>query len=514
MLGISYGGISQLFVAATDPPDLAAIAPLSVIDNTATTFAPGGIVNTGFALGWAEDRVHDAEPASPTGGQAWAYQRIQQGDQTCKQNQVLHGEAVNEVAASRANRYYVPKVDNPLAPITFVHKINVPVYLACQFTDEQTGGHCPDLAAHFTGTQRKWFTFTNGVHGDSLDPDTSTRWIDFLNLFVAHQRPQIPALLKAEAPLLYKTLLGVSGVQLPSDPIQAEPSYAAALAAFEKLRSVRILFDNGAGSSVPGNPVPAFEQSFSRFPIPGTRAETWYLQTAGRLGAKPAAGVDRFTWNKQAVPATDFTGSDDGSPGGLWTALPAYNWAENPRGTAVSYLTAKLAHNTSVIGGGGVRLWIKASVPDVDLQVTVTELRPDGKETFVQDGWLRASERKLAPGSTLAYPNPTFSRADVRPLPHGRWAQLSIPLYYEGHVYRRGSRIRIIVSAPNGAQPVWSFAETVPHHSATVSISHTALRPSSLTLPVVPDVHVPTGLPPCPGLRGEPCRTYAPTASS
>ena len=48
MIGISYGGISQLFVAATDPPDLAAIAPLSVIDNAATTLYPGGILNTGF----------------------------------------------------------------------------------------------------------------------------------------------------------------------------------------------------------------------------------------------------------------------------------------------------------------------------------------------------------------------------------------------------------------------------------------------------------------------------------
>ncbi len=47
----------------------------------------------------------------------------------------------------RANNYFVPAVANPLAPITFVHKIHVPVYLACQFTDEQTGGHCADLAA-------------------------------------------------------------------------------------------------------------------------------------------------------------------------------------------------------------------------------------------------------------------------------------------------------------------------------------------------------------------------------
>ena len=46
MVGISYGGISQLFVAATQPPHLAAITPLSVIDNTATTLDPGGILNT------------------------------------------------------------------------------------------------------------------------------------------------------------------------------------------------------------------------------------------------------------------------------------------------------------------------------------------------------------------------------------------------------------------------------------------------------------------------------------
>ena len=69
-----------------------------------------------------------------------------------------------------------------------MHKIKVPVFLACQWTDEQTGGHCADLAAHFTGTRRKWFTFTNGTHIDSLDPATFNRWYDFLELYVAQQK--------------------------------------------------------------------------------------------------------------------------------------------------------------------------------------------------------------------------------------------------------------------------------------------------------------------------------------
>jgi hypothetical protein len=34
--------------------------------------------------------------------------------------------------------------------------------------------------------------------------------------------------------------------------------------------------------------------------------------------------------------------------------------------------------------------------------------------------------------------------------------------------------------------------------------------PSRVILPVVKGIAVPTGLPPCPGLRGEPCRAYRP----
>src|SRR6476646_9853637 len=95
MMGISYGGISQLFTAQTNPPSLAAISPLSVLDATQTTLYPGGILNTGFAVNWAEERVHDAKPAGPNSGQPWAYPKVQNGDQLCKANQALHGQAAN-----------------------------------------------------------------------------------------------------------------------------------------------------------------------------------------------------------------------------------------------------------------------------------------------------------------------------------------------------------------------------------------------------------------------------------
>jgi hypothetical protein len=428
----------------------------------------------------------------------------------CRNNQVLHGEAVDLLTKIRANDHYVPAVADPLAPITFVSRIDVPVFMACQWTDEQTGGHCPDLAERFTGTRRKWFEFTNGTHVDSLDPATLNRLYDFLMLYVAGRPPSSGAVaIHAVAPLIYQTAMGIQGVTLPRDPIQEQPTYQSALAAFERQPPIRVLFDNGAGSSRPGVPVPGFDQSFSGFPIPGTTARTWYLSADGTLGgARPSrAGVDSFVWNAHARAPTDFTGDTAGGKNGLWTETPPYHWARPPAGRAVTYTTAPLAANTTVIGAGAVRLWVRSSKSNVDLQATISEIRPDGRETFVQNGWLRANERKLdRRKSTPLEPVLSLRAKDVRPMPRGRYVKLTIPLYYEGHAYRAGSRIRLTISAPNGDQPIWAFAETSPKRTAKVSIAASRRKPSSLLLPVVPGVAVPTGLPPCPGLRGEPCR--------
>ncbi|MGZ4639210.1 MAG: CocE/NonD family hydrolase C-terminal non-catalytic domain-containing protein, partial [Actinomycetes bacterium] len=213
-----------------------------------------------------------------------------------------------------------------------------------------------------------------------------------------------------------------------------------------------------------------------------------------------------------------FTGGTGG--GGLWgnASQWSYDWKQNPAGTAVSYLTAPLATDTTVVGAGAVTAWVRSSTPDVDLQVTVSEVDPSGHETFVQNGWLRASERALVkPGqpsllshpSTLLEPAPSFTSKDARVMPQGAFQKVTVPLYYEGHAYRAGTRIRITLAAPNGTQPVWSFGVTQPARTAQVAIGYGPKMPSSLVLPVVPGVDVPTAQPVCPGLRNEPCRPYA-----
>ncbi len=308
----------------------------------------------------------------------------------------------------------------------------------------------------------------------------------------------------------------MNGVTLPLDPIQTILDYPDALAAFQQLPAVRVLFDNGAGpsplgDSTPGNPYPGFEQSFSSFPIPGTVAREWYLGPQGTLTSEPPASgaIDSYSSNANVLPSTDYPGNSGG--GGLWSNASAWKWAwkQSRPGSAVSYVSAPMTTDTTVIGAGSVHLWVRSSTPDVDLQATIGEVRPDGNETFVQNGWVRASDRMLDPTrSTMLEPVLSLRSSDVQPMPPDDFVEVVIPLYFEGHAYRSGSRIRATIAAPNGTQPVWSFGQTVPAGATTVSIAFSKAMPSGLILPVVPGLSVPTGLPACPSLRNEPCRPY------
>jgi putative CocE/NonD family hydrolase len=303
-------------------------------------------------------------------------------------------------------------------------------------------------------------------------------------------------------------------VTLPPDPIQQEPTYGGALAAFEALEPVRVLFDNGAGGSSPGEPYPGYERSFESFPPPQATGRSWFLGGDGALtdGRPSAKATDSFRWDPGATPPTNFTGNT--AAGGLWSALPDYEWAQHPEGTAVSYLTEPLAEDATVLGAGKVRLWIRSSAKDVDLQATISEVRPDGKEVFVQGGWLRGSGRKLDRAKSRPLePVLSLRKQHIKPLPTDRFVPVTIPLYYEGHGYRAGSRIRVVIAAPNGDQPIWAFDKTKPKGKAKVAILSSERKPSRLTLPVVEGFDIPTELPPCPGLRGQPCREYVPLAN-
>jgi hypothetical protein len=136
----------------------------------------------------------------------------------------------------------------------------------------------------------------------------------------------------------------------------------------------------------------------------------------------------------------------------------------------------------------------------------------------VQNGYMRGSERKLATTSktilghpsTQLEPVPSFTSRDAQPMPQSTFTKVVIPLYYSGHTYRAGTRIRVTIAAPNGTQPVWSFNEALPRKGTSqIWIALSPTMPSSLVLPVVPGVTA-AAQPSCGSLRSQPCRTYVP----
>lgn len=189
MVGLSYPGISQLFVAATEPPSLAAITPLSVYDDTARgVLAPGGIFNEGFALAWGVNVLDDAKPY----GQGWERKVVESGDEMCKANQLLRGQNVDTVAKAKDSPYYDPKIADPLNPSLFVDRIKVPVFLTGAFQDEQTGGRFPLLFNRFTNAPVTRFSAWNGAHADGFQPANLVEWKTFLDFYVRGELTERP----------------------------------------------------------------------------------------------------------------------------------------------------------------------------------------------------------------------------------------------------------------------------------------------------------------------------------
>ena len=514
MVGISYPGITQLFVAATRPPHLAAITPLSVLDDTYRgTLYPGGILNTGFAVSWGKDRQHDALPAGPNAGQSWARRRIAAGDTTCRANQTLHSQAPDVAAQIRASRFYGPQLDQ-LNPDVFVHQIAAPTFLVGQVEDDQTGGRWPELINHFNPSTPLKVTIQNGTHVDSFDPAIVTRWGEFLDFYVAHRVPSIPAGTRAAAPANFIALAGAP-VPLPPDRFAGQTDFAAAFAKYRAEPKVRILFDNGAGGA-PGVPIPGFEASFASWPPPGVHPTTYYLRSGSRLDPAPAGrgepAADPYRYDPSALPPTDQPPSQND----IYGPLPKYDWRTPPPGASLTYTTAPFAHDVVLTGPASADLWVRSNRPDTDLEVTLTEVRPDGNETYVQSGWLRASQRSTlnAATSTPLEPQYTFRQANTRSMPSGRFSLVRVPLFPITHAFRAGSRVRLVIQAPGGNRPIWAFGAIPGTSSSRNDVAHSPAFASKLVLPVATGISVPTALPPCPSLRGEPCRRADPTGAS
>ncbi len=509
MVGLSYPGISQMFVASTQPPGLAAITPFAIFDDTVRgVLAPGGIFNDGFALSWADEVLTKAEPY----GQGWELELVEAGDEICEQNQKLRGQNVDAAEKALAHEYYVPELADPLSFEVLGPRITVPTFYTSSFQDEQVGGRAPLIFDNLTNAPLVRLNVWNGAHADGYAPQNLVEWKTFLDLYVAGEQSPRPAAFDLLAPIVMDEAFGVN-MTLPSQRTIPGDDIDAQRAAYESEPPVRILLENGAGDPTsPAAPVAATEVLAASWPLPGTTPVPYWFTPDGGLSttrpgrdATPAASSFRVEPSlARLVTLADVAGNDP------FHTDVVYDWRQEPDGAASVYVSAALADDQVLIGSASADLWVRSSAPEADLGVTLSEVRPDGSETYIQSGVLRGSHRRLARGSTPLLPLHTSLEKDAEPFPPDEFVEARVEIFPFAHVVRAGSRLRLSVHTPGGDKVRWTYILADVPADATIDIGQSGRHPSKLVLPVVSGISgYPATVPAnCEALRAQPCRKF------
>ena len=501
MIGLSYAGLSQLFVAPLQPPSLAAIAPMSVFDDTARgILAPGGMYNEGFAFTWVDLVLNEAQPY----GQGWEQAEVDNGDTQCAENQLLRSFNVNAVEKARQYPYYVADPGDDFNLALQAPAIEVPVFMTGAWQDEQTGGRFPLLWNQLTRAPFKRLYGYNGLHADGYSPQILTEWKAFLDIYLDGSVRQINPFITGFGGSIFEGTFGVP-LSFPLQRWLTAGTFAETKAKFEAEPGYWIILERGRGPEF-GAPEGGVTLKYDSWPPPGMEPQRWFFQPDGSLSqTAPAAiaGTSQFTQKPEHSATTTFSGD----VGAIFHALPDWNWPQVEPSSSVVYQTAPLTEDSAFIGTGSVDLRFKTSANDAEFEVTLSELRPDGTEMLVQNGWLRASQKALLAESTETMPLLSNYESDNSLATPGEWTDARVLIFPFAHVFRAGSQIRVSVHSPGGNMARWTL-ETKPElDGSTVDIGHNSVQPSSVVLPLVaiPKWYEPT-VPRCPSLRGQPCR--------
>ncbi|OBC05814.1 esterase [Mycobacterium sp. 852013-50091_SCH5140682] len=450
MIGYSYSGYSQLWTAAQRPKGLVAITPSkNVADPYRDVGYPGGIQNVGFPAGWWNEFPTIWKRAAEMAAAL-------DGDDECA--------AIAELNIAKTRRadidleqwlntdhFFGQRYADKSAYLR-VPAIDVPAFGTQSWQDEQVGtraGYYEELI----NPDKMWLASSNGDHHTDI---TSADIDSMLQRFLAHF------------------------VKGDDNGFDSEPHVRL----LQEMQAVR-----------PGDPEspiePASIASFDRLPVKVTPMRLWLREGGVLSGAKPHELTDAPA--EYRYPADGPTVNDPDAEG----------WQPSTSDGQLTFTTAALPADLSFYGAGSADIWFSSTAADTDLQVTVSEVRPDGTEMFVQRGWLRASLRGLDGSRTTELrPWGDFTEPSVQPLRAGRPTPLRIEIHKFAHVFRAGSSIRITVDAPSKTG-YWVFDRL--NTPATNTVWTNARWPSSVVLGYVPYPHA-SALSDCARTSRQPCR--------
>jgi predicted acyl esterase len=509
MVGGSFPGYTQIGVAATNPPHLAAIAaevPLN--DAVADTAVPGGLLNEGFALAWTQAVEDGAKPY----GQGWERARVDAGDTTCENNQRLHEARDNLLARANSERYYPDDLRYlDLGPDA--QKVTVPVMISVSWQDEQVGPGAGKICDKFTNAPVRKCVMGNGSHGEQ-SPELNLLLKAFLDFYVNGERQKLSDAARTVYPVFMENVIGAQ-VPFPAE----EPFLGAGdgsdtdaqRALFEQEPGVTLLLDVGDGGIPAGSKAGAVVHYDA---WPPSNAEVRYfnfekdraVEASTKVGesAIPTLAATFHSSNELMRQTTAVAGSPDFGHVGV-----RYDWQHERPGEAIVQLSDAAVSDQLIMGPGRSDLWIRSSADGADIGMTLSEVAPDGTERFIQAAVVRGEMGQPGPDATATDPRITGRESDAVPIKAGQWHRVSVPIPPFAHLLRAGSRLKFSIHSPGGDKSRWTYRPDPLLNGAEpdVTVGRGGDRPSWVALNVLPaPVHRP--LPACGVLRTQPCRPY------
>jgi uncharacterized protein len=150
---------------------------------------------------------------------------------------------------------------------------------------------------------------------------------------------------------------------------------------------------------------------------------------------------------------------------------------------ALTYTTPPLDAAVLVTGHPVVHLWLATSASDSDVFVYLEEVDMQGKSTYITEGELRASHRKLsqAPFNNFGLPYQSHYQTDLETLPIGEPFELTFSLLPTSYNFHPGNRIRITLAFADAG----NFDTPILDPAPTLNLLRDLNHPSFVEIPVV-----------------------------
>jgi uncharacterized protein len=434
--GFSWPGLVGFLTATTQPPSLKAVCVGGLIDDFYRGIGYiGGVRNCGFPVDWINN-FYRAD--GPFGSGAAA--RDGRGLDEAAYQAIVAGRPPYDLTQDLLWLLLHEPLDGPgwreQSLRTYAARIRTPILITHAWQDEQTGPTGWQLWKRVPDDVPKRLVVGQGNHGTCPSPvGGPAAWF-------GHWLLDEPDALTA-------------------DPPRRVECY------FESRGSV-----NG-GPIVRNPPLLACD-----FPLPRTRWTRYYLRSGDKL---------------------DATAPEPAEPGDAYRVLHSSAIGADQ---LACYLL-KFDEPTAICGPAVLTLWATLTTLDTDFYVLLADQGPDGRLFGLQRGLLRASHRAWdrtrsdyveSEGQRLLV-RPHRSHDRVEPVVPHEPVEYQIEIFAVGHVFRPGHKLALVITRPPADDPIGTTKSGSPSYRydshpppATVTILHDTEHPSSLLLPLLPEL--------------------------